>query len=171
MFPSYVASLVYGEGELAKSGANLIVNHKYIVELNRIIAEGVTSISPKTALGLIGFPSFHMVMACMSVFYMLQYRLLFVIFAGTNSLMLPAIVVHGNHHLTDVLAGAATFAVAAFFAHHVVERLQARPDAASDASPQEAVVPEIAQQPVPSAGYRFRCSSSRGMISTKLHGR
>ena len=148
VFPSSGASLVYGEGDLAKSGANLIVNHKYIVELNRIIAEGVTSISPKTALGLIGFPSFHMVMACMSVFYMMQYRILFAAMAGTNTLMLPAIVVHGNHHVTDVLAGAATFAVAAFLAHHVVERLQVRPDAAQVPSPPQPSLSEGSQQPV-----------------------
>lgn len=83
---------------------------------------------------------------------MLQYRLLFVVFAGANSLMLPAIVVHGNHHLTDVLAGAATFAVAAFLAHHVVERLQVRPDAAQVLSPPQPSLSEGSQQPVPSAG-------------------
>jgi len=152
VFPSSGASLVYGEGELVRGGANLIVNHKYIVELNRIIAEGVTSISPKSALGLIGFPSFHTVMACMSVFYMLQYRVLFVAMAGTNTLMLPAIVVHGNHHVTDVLAGAATFAVAAFLAHHVVERLQARHGDIPATPPTDSLLPEGSQQPVPSAG-------------------
>ncbi|MCC2099211.1 MAG: phosphatase PAP2 family protein [Hyphomicrobiales bacterium] len=151
LFPSSGASLVYGDNQLLQRGASLIVNHKYIVELNRIIQEGVTSISPKSALGLIGFPSFHTVMACMSIFYMLRFRALFILLAGTNMLMVPAIVVHGNHHVTDVLAGIVSFALAACLAHLVVERAQRRAGRAILPS-QAPVLPEAPKEPVPVAG-------------------
>lgn len=46
---------------------NLVVGPSYGLELNRLAVEGPALISPKNALGLIAFPSYHTVMACMAV--------------------------------------------------------------------------------------------------------
>ena len=89
-----------------------VVGPLYGAELNRLAVEGVTFITPKEVLGLIAFPSFHTVMACLSVWFMAKYRLVFPIFIAINALMLPAILVHGGHHLVDLIGGIATFAVA-----------------------------------------------------------
>ncbi len=71
-----------------------------------------------------------------------RYRALFGVLAAINIAMLPAIIVHGNHHLMDVLGGIVVFALAAVIAHWIVERkavafrlfrrraLDVRPDAA-----------------------------------------
>lgn len=123
MFPSAGASSVHAAADLWRQGAALVADYQYVEEVKRVIAEGAREISPKSALGLIAFPSFHMVMACMAVFYMHQHRLLFAGLASINTIMLPAIVVHGNHHLVDVFGGLAAFALAALLAHHFVERL------------------------------------------------
>lgn len=90
----------------------LIVGTPYGAELNRLALEGPRLISPRDALGLIAFPSFHTVMACLAVWFTMGFRRVFPIFAVINALMMPAILVHGGHHLVDVLGGLAVFAAA-----------------------------------------------------------
>jgi hypothetical protein len=96
-----------------------VVGSAYGVELNRLAIEGPTLLSPKDALGLIAFPSFHTVMACMAVWFMRGTKA-FPLFLTVNTLMLPAIVVHGGHHLVDVVGGFAVFALALWAARVVL---------------------------------------------------
>jgi hypothetical protein len=90
----------------------MVVGPGYGAELHRLAAEGVKFITPKEVLGLIAFPSFHTVMALLSVFFMAQFRKAAPVFVALNMLMLPAILVHGGHHLVDLLGGAAAKAAA-----------------------------------------------------------
>ncbi len=130
MFPSAGASSVHAAKDLWNAGMSLVADYRYVEEVKKVIAEGATEISPKSALGLIAFPSFHMVMACMSVFYMRRHRKVFALLVVINTLMIPAIIVHGNHHMMDVFGGLATFALAAWLANKSVARSsQKMPDA------------------------------------------
>jgi PAP2 superfamily len=89
-----------------------VVGPGYGAELNRLASEGVTYITPNEVLGLIAFPSFHTVMALLSVCFMARFQKVMPVFVALNILMVPAILIHGGHHLTDIFGGAMTFAVA-----------------------------------------------------------
>lgn len=96
----------------ANVSQSFVVGAAYGAELNRLAMEGPSFLSPKDALGLIAFPSFHTVMACMAVWFMIQAKTVFPLFLVINILMLPAILVHGGHHLVDVFAGFVVFSLA-----------------------------------------------------------
>lgn len=101
---------------------NLVVGPSYGAELNRLVVEGPGLISPNNTLGLIAFPSYHTVMACTAVWFTFCIRSLFPFFLIVNILMLPAILVHGGHHLVDVFGGIAVFAIAAVISGRTVLR-------------------------------------------------
>lgn len=71
-------------------------------------ANGPTIISAKNQLGLIAFPSMHTVMAFMSVYHTRGTPAFWGLLA-INILMIPAIIIHGGHHLIDMVAGAILF--------------------------------------------------------------
>lgn len=125
-FPSFGASSVYALPQETLDAMPLMVGPEYGAELVRLAREGVSSISPVNALGLIGFPSFHTVMACMSVFFVRRFNLFFVVALLVNLIMIPAIFVQGGHHLSDVLGGIAVFGLAFYLSGLVLrQRLSA----------------------------------------------
>lgn len=109
--PSFGPSVLYPiEDEVARS-AWLVVGPAYGAELERLALEGPRLISPDNVLGVIAFPSFHTVMACMAVWFTRQTRLR-VPFLLVNLAMMPAILAHGGHHLVDIAGGIGVFLVA-----------------------------------------------------------
>lgn len=125
-WPSFGTSAYYTLPEELVESTQLAVTPAYGAQLNRLAQDGVTFLSPHDALGLIAFPSFHTVMACLSVWFMARSALLFVPTALLNILMLPAILIHGGHHLMDVFGGVLTFAFA-FVLSGVLLRALVRP--------------------------------------------
>lgn len=109
------------------STLDMVVGGSYGAELNRLALEGPTFLSPKDALGLIAFPSFHTVMACMAVWFMFRMAFAFPVFLIINILMLPAILVHGGHHLVDVIGGFAVFGIALFASKQLVRSTRLSP--------------------------------------------
>ncbi len=105
----------------------MVVGNGYGEELNRLFSEGVTRLSPSDALGLIAFPSFHTVMAVMAVWFVPRRLLLRPLVWGLNMLMLPAILLHGGHHLVDIGGGFAAFAIALVLANRVCALLEREP--------------------------------------------
>ncbi len=93
---------------------NLFTDAKYGALLRNLVDNGVPVITPSVIVGTIAFPSFHTVMAGLVVWY-LRGTPLFLPALLVNLLMLPAILVHGGHYLTDVAGGFATFAISAWF--------------------------------------------------------
>lgn len=73
---------------------------------------GAVAIRSDQIMGLIAFPSMHMVMMLMTVWYLRGSRSL-PIFVALNVPMIPAILIHGGHHLVDLIGGAALFAASA----------------------------------------------------------
>jgi hypothetical protein len=102
----------------------LIVEPSYGVELNELMAHGPTRLSPSQTLGLIGLPSYHTVMALMSVWFIPRMPWLFWPVFALNVAMLPAIVLHGGHHLVDVFGGFAMFFLALRLADWTAQRLE-----------------------------------------------
>lgn len=89
-----------------------IVGSAYGAELNRLFREGVTDLSALGVTGLIGFPSFHTVMALVSLAAVWPYRVLRLAALVPTALLVPGILVHGGHNLADMLAGIAITAAA-----------------------------------------------------------
>lgn len=119
----------------ARLGRIVSVDHG--AQLLQLAREGASVISATEMVGLIAFPSMHTVMACMSVWF-LRGTLAFWPSAALNAAMIPAILIHGGHHLVDVLAGMAAFALVLYAACRLIretgtpagaeDRLGAAPD-------------------------------------------
>ncbi len=62
-------------------------------------------ISPKDSLGLIAAPSFHTVMAVQLAYAAWTLRWIWPWSLIVNLLVLPSTIIHGGHHLVDVLGG------------------------------------------------------------------
>ncbi len=121
-FPSIGPSAFYGLPAQVLKAMPLAVSPAYGAELSRALSEGSTYLTPNNALGLIAFPSFHMVMACMSVCFLTRIRFVFIAAAVLNTLMMPAILVHGGHHLVDLIGGGVAFAIAYALAGSLLEK-------------------------------------------------
>ncbi|WCK03187.1 phosphatase PAP2 family protein [Agrobacterium tumefaciens] len=125
-FPTYGAKAYYELPEWVTQAIPLMVNPAYGRELMRLGQEGVTYLSPKDVLGLIGFPSFHIFMAAMSVWFVPRHRLVIAVILPLNLLMLPAVLVQGGHHLSDVFGGLIAFAVVCAASGRLLDWLSAR---------------------------------------------
>lgn len=87
----------------------LLANAAYGAEMQRLATQGIDVITPLQIKGVVAFPSFHMVMACMVVWFSRRTGL-FLPAVCVNLLMLPATIVHGGHHLVDLVGGLTLFA-------------------------------------------------------------
>jgi len=76
--------------------------------------------------GLVAFPSIHMVMALMIAWYS-RATWAFLPFCASSLLMIPATLLHGGHHLSDLIGGLALFALAATLARGFVREPQSPP--------------------------------------------
>ncbi|WP_245475565.1 phosphatase PAP2 family protein [Mesorhizobium sp. M7A.F.Ca.US.006.01.1.1] len=106
LFPSSGASAYWTLDPEIDRIVGPVVNSAYGAELNRLLVEGTKDISAMRVTGLIGFPSFHTVMALMSLVAMWPYPLVRLVLILVNATLLPAILVHGGHNLMDVFGGA-----------------------------------------------------------------
>lgn len=127
-FPSFGPAFHLALPPETARAAGLVVNEAYAAEMRRLASEGIAVITPETILGVIAFPSYHSVMACLVVFYAWGTRAVWPAIA-LNVAMGPAILAHGGHHLVDVLAGVAVFAAAANLSARLVRGEDAIPAA------------------------------------------
>ena len=97
----------------------LLVGPEYSTALRGLLETGVDHVSADNLLGLIAFPSMHTVMMCMTVWYMRQTRL-FPVIVLINLPMIPAILLHGGHHLVDVASGIILFGIVAAIVRRAV---------------------------------------------------
>lgn len=121
IFPSTGPSTIFEIPEEVRTKLDLVVDKKYGDLLNLQVMHGVEIITPSEILGLIAFPSMHIVMAFMSAWYSYSLRLLFPLFLAFNFLMIPATIIHGGHHVVDLFGGAGVFAVGVLMARLIVD--------------------------------------------------
>lgn len=97
---------------------NLVVDADYAARLMDYAMHGAPVIRPDIVIGVVAFPSFHMFMACMGLWFARGTRI-FPAMVIVSLLMIPATLGHGGHHLSDLIASlflfAALVAVAARF--------------------------------------------------------
>jgi hypothetical protein len=100
-------------------GTGLYFNPEYGAFLRRLVETGPDRISPELIIGIVAFPSYHMIMACMVVWYT-RATLAFVPALLTNLFMVPATLSHGGHHLVDLVAGVVVFAACAWLTGRII---------------------------------------------------
>jgi hypothetical protein len=96
----------------AAATIGLVVDADYASRLMHYATEGVPVIRPGVVIGVIAFPSFHMFMACMGLWFA-RGTVVFPAMALVSLLMIPATLGHGGHHLSDLIASVFLFAALA----------------------------------------------------------
>jgi PAP2 superfamily protein len=108
--PSFGAFSVYDLPPAVASHLALSLDGHYAHELVALLANGPGHIAPTAAKGLIGFPSYHAVLALLVVWHARSLPVVRWLALGINAVVLVATPIQGGHHVVDVLAG---FVVAA----------------------------------------------------------
>lgn len=109
--PSFGAFSVY-----PPQGASMqtALDSAYAKDLMRLLHDGPGLISPRSAKGLIGFPSYHAAMALLAIWYLRDVKILRWPVLLLNAAVLLATPVQGGHHLVDVLASFPVAALSVF---------------------------------------------------------
>lgn len=121
IFPSLGTAAIYALPADVVAKVGPVVDLDYGRGLVDLATHGAAFIDPRNAKGLIAFPSFHTVIAFVCVFYSRRVKWLFAVLLPLNMTMLPAIVIHGGHHLVDLVGGAVFFAAASIIAEKILD--------------------------------------------------
>lgn len=119
LWPSvgYVGTLPLSQEALVQN--RLVYGTDYGAVLTHLIQSGPKRISPEVITGIIGFPSYHMIMACL-VGWFCRRTVLAVPMALVTLAMIPATLVHGGHHLIDLVGGLVLFALSTWVAGRLI---------------------------------------------------
>jgi hypothetical protein len=120
LFPTTGPSALYSLPEDLLSAVRTVVDTQYGAALITLLRDGSPYLSPDDIRGLIAFPSFHTVLACAATFYARRVWWLLPILLVVNLAVLPAVLVHGGHHLVDIPAGMVVFLISALAAHRML---------------------------------------------------
>jgi PAP2 superfamily len=99
----------------------LVTTNQVGATLLRWAYEGNALITTDIVTGVVAFPSFHIGMACMVAWFCRRTPAFWPALV-LNTLMIPATIVQGGHHLVDILAGMATFGVCLWVTCRIVPR-------------------------------------------------
>ncbi len=105
LFPAFGAMSVYHFDSALAARLHVAVDGAYGQALVRMLKDGPGLIAPDNIKGLIGFPSYHVVLALLLIWHFRDLRLLSGLMAGINSLVILATPIEGGHHWVDVFAG------------------------------------------------------------------
>lgn len=89
---------------------------QYLLHLATV---GPARISPEVVTGVVAFPSYHMIMALMVVWFT-RGTFAFLPTALVNTAMIPATLSHGGHHLVDLIGGIVVFALGVWAANRLI---------------------------------------------------
>lgn len=120
-FPSSTPAAFQSLPDDVKLSLGLVVSPEQGNWLVEISKTGIKTLSPEMFVGVVGFPSYHTVLAACCAWYArktgwLGYPVYFL-----SILMVPAILLHGSHNIIDVIGGLAVTAVSIFMAYRVAE--------------------------------------------------
>ncbi|MBV8799649.1 MAG: phosphatase PAP2 family protein [Alphaproteobacteria bacterium] len=131
LYPSFGAFSVYHLPAAIASHLDLALDGKYANDLVHLLHDGPGLISPRSARGLIGFPSFHGALAMLTTYYGARVRHLKWPLLCLNACVLVATPIQGGHHLVDVLGGIGVAAAAIWASMWVCRRAATRAEAES----------------------------------------
>lgn len=122
LFPNLSQSTYLTVAPEAERATNLITNSNYGAKLLAMAQTGLNPLRAQDMLGTVAFPSYHMVLVVL-VMVFARRTVLFWPLAVLNVLMMPAILIHGAHHIADVVGGAAALMAALVPSYMLVNRL------------------------------------------------
>jgi len=122
VFPTLGAKSLYDLPPEIWAAVQPMVDLEYTNYLKDVAINGPGFITPSEVRGLIAFPSFHAVLAFTAMYAARNVKYLAPIFLVLNLLILPATFIHGGHHLVDLPAGFAMFALGTFLAKVLVDQ-------------------------------------------------
>jgi hypothetical protein len=127
LWPSFgpAAYLEIAPEVIAASG--LVVTPDYGAVLMHFAEHGLGRVESHLVLGTVAFPSYHIVMALLVVWFA-RGTVAFWPALAVNLFMIPATLTHGGHHMIDLLGGGVSFAFATLLAGRL---LQAQKSAAA----------------------------------------
>jgi hypothetical protein len=106
---------------------NLFSRPGYGTHLKDLIEQGPATITPDVIIGIVAFPSYHMIMACLVVWY--SYRtVLFYPALVVGAGMIPATLSHGGHHLIDLFAAVVVFLFGAWVSASLIRHPDTQDD-------------------------------------------
>lgn len=121
--PSFGAFSVYPPLD---AGMDLALNSGYAQELVRLLREGPGLISPHNAKGLIGFPSYHAVLALLVLWNLRDVKFLRWPVWALNLAVVLVTPVQGGHHFIDVFASFPVAALSIFAAARLARSAKMR---------------------------------------------
>ncbi|MEY1556143.1 phosphatase PAP2 family protein [Yoonia sp. R2331] len=124
--PSFGPAAFFTVGPEVEAAASLVVNEAYGARLMDLARNGVGIITPETIIGSIAFPSYHTLMMCLTVWFVRKTPFFWPV-ALINIPMVPAILIHGGHHMIDMAGGVAMFAAAMVVSRWVVNPARRSP--------------------------------------------
>ncbi|MFC5991750.1 phosphatase PAP2 family protein [Limoniibacter endophyticus] len=89
--------------------AHVSVDNNYGAKMVHAATHGLTSIDFDTVIGMISFPSYHMVLTCLILYFCYPMRPLFWVAVPVHLLTIPAILVTGGHLVIDLIGGIGVF--------------------------------------------------------------
>lgn len=105
--------------EDVRLATGLYFDTEYGAYLRQLVEIGPSWVSPEVVTGVVAFPSYHMIMACMVVWFT-RATPLFLPALAINALMVPATLSHGGHHLVDLVAGVAVFGACVWLSARII---------------------------------------------------
>jgi hypothetical protein len=119
LLPSVGPSAFQSIPEADRLATGLYFDPTYGQHLKNLVEVGPRRISPEVITGVVAFPSYHMIMALMVVWYV-RGTFAFLPLTAVNTAMVPATLTHGGHHLVDLLAGLAVFVLSVWITNHLI---------------------------------------------------
>ncbi|MBB4173310.1 hypothetical protein GGR93_001071 [Sulfitobacter noctilucicola] len=108
IFPNFSMGIHYPIPAEAEQAIRLVTNTAYGEMLKDAALNGIPLISNETMMGVVAFPSYHTVMTCLTVWFLYR-TVAFWPALMLNILMVPAIHIHGAHHILDFVGGIIVF--------------------------------------------------------------
>lgn len=121
LVPSVGPSAFQPIPEADRLATGLYYNPAYGAYLRELVEVGPRVITPEVVTGVVAFPSYHMIMALMVVWFT-RGTFAFLPALGLNIAMVPATLTHGGHHLIDLFAGLVVFAFAVWVAGRLIRQ-------------------------------------------------
>lgn len=103
----------------AEQAIRLVTNTAYGEMIRDAALNGIPVIGMDSMLGAVAFPSYHTVMACLTVWFVYK-TFAFWPAVLINIPMIPAIHIHGAHHIMDFLGGIVIFFAALVLSHAIL---------------------------------------------------
>jgi len=107
LFPARNTYLFYGMGPADHAGIRLVATTDHIADLLAIRDGSMRWIDMTSMKGIVTFPSFHTVLACIAIWALWTVPYVRWMSLAINLTMIVATPVQGSHYFIDLIAGAA----------------------------------------------------------------